>query len=337
VAEQAGKDAFRMASMEFNKAAAALLTAGIAFAVSGIVAGVLVHPEAPAKTAIAIPSQEAPAASGPAAPSGPEPIAGLLAQADVQRGQQLAQRNCGACHSFNEGGKAGVGPNLYGVVGGPHGHAEGFTYSAALKGKPGPWSYDALNEWLYRPASYAPGTRMAFAGMPNTQQRADVIAWLRTLSASPQPLPPAAPAAGAPTAAAQPAATGQAPPAAPPVAAPDLKTRLASADSARGEAYAKRMCAICHTFTQGGRAGVGPNLWAVVGAPHGHMEGFNYTAGLKGHAGPWTYAELDDWLRAPAAYAPGTRMAFVGIADAAQRADVIAWLRTLAETPVPLP
>jgi cytochrome c len=97
------------------------------------------------------------------------------------------------------------------------------------------------------------------------------------------------------------------------------------------------MCAICHTFTQGGRAGVGPNLWAVVGAPHGHMEGFSYTAGLKAHAGPWTYDALDDWLRAPAAYAPGTRMAFVGITDAAQRADVIAWLRTLADRPAALP
>ncbi len=323
-----------MASMEFNKAAAALLSAGIAFAVTGIVAGVLVHPEPPAKTAIPIPNLTAPAAPGaPAAPAGPEPIAGLLAQADVQRGQQLAQRNCAACHSFNEGGKAGVGPNLYGVVGGPHGHMEGFTYSAALKGKPGPWTYDALNEWLYRPASYAPGTRMAFAGLPNTQQRADVIAWLRTLSPNPQPLPPAA--APAPAAPAQPAAAGQAAPAAP--AVPDIKARLASADAARGEAYAKRICAVCHTFNQGGRAGVGPNLWGVVGAPHGHMEGFNYSAGLKGHPGNWTYAELDDWLRAPAAYAPGTRMVFTGIPDAQQRADVIAWLRTLAETPAPLP
>jgi cytochrome c len=143
-------------------------------------------------------------------------------------------------------------------------------------------------------------------------------------------VPAAAPSAPAPQVAA--AAASAAPP-----AAGELKARLASADPANGEAISKRMCAICHTFNQGGRAGVGPNLWAVVGAPHGHMAGFNYTAGLKGHPGPWTYADLDDWLRAPAAYAPGTRMAFAGLADPQQRADVIVWLRSLAETPAPLP
>ena len=94
----------------------------------------------------------------------------------------MAQRLCGSCHTFNEGGRSGVGPNLYGVVGASHGHVQAFNYSAAIKGKEGPWTYDQLNAWLASPRAYAPGNRMAFPGISNAQQRADVIAYLRSIS-----------------------------------------------------------------------------------------------------------------------------------------------------------
>jgi len=176
-------------SLELNKAVAAVLTAGITFMVAGIVGRMVVHPHRLEKPAIAIdvPDSDAPAA--PAAPAGPEPIEPLLANADVEAGQQLARRQCGACHTFDKGGRNGVGPNLYGVLGAPHGHIDGFNYSNALKGKEGPWNYDELNHWLFKPSAYAPGTRMAFAGLSNTQQRANVIAFLRSLADTPQPLP----------------------------------------------------------------------------------------------------------------------------------------------------
>ena len=90
-----------------------------------------------------------------------------------------------------------------------------------------------------------------------------------------------------------------------PAALPPIAPLLASADPAAGEAIAKKVCVACHTFTKGGKAGVGPNLYGVVGAPHGHMEGFNYTAGLKGKQGPWTYDELNEWLYKPSAYRAG--------------------------------
>jgi cytochrome c len=343
-----------MNSMEVNKAFAAILTAGIAFMVAGQIGQILVHPKRPHESAIRIgdpgassPGTQAPAAAPPLAPIGP-----LLANANVQNGQAIAQRLCASCHTFNQGGRSGVGPNLYGVVGAPHGHAEGFNYSNALKGKAGPWNYEEMNAWLHKPSQYAPGTRMAFAGITNDQQRADVIAYLRSISPNAPPPPPATEPAATPAAA--PAPAGAAPagaaPAAPAPAAPGTATPpgggaalpmvgplLASANAGNGEALSKRLCAVCHTFAEGGRNGVGPNLYDVVGKPHGHLAGFSYSAALKGKAGPWTYDELNRWIYRPTQYAPGSRMAFAGVNDAQQRADIIAYLRGLSPNPQPLP
>jgi cytochrome c len=329
-----------MNSLELNKAFAAVLTAGITFMLAGQIGKVLVHGERPHESAIKIGEVAAPAGAPAAAPAGPEPIAGLLANASVENGQGIVQKQCAACHTLNQGGKAGVGPNLYGVVGAPHGHMEGFNYSAVLKSKQGPWNYQELNEWLYKPSAYAPGTRMGYAGLSNTQQRADVIAYLRSISPNAPPLPPAG-AAAAPAAA--PAAAAAAAPAAAPAGpaaeaeVPPVGPLMASADPEKGGALFRRQCAVCHSANEGGKNGVGPNLYDVVGKPHGHLEGFNYSAALKGKQGPWNYEELNHWLLAPAKYAPGTRMGFVGLKDVQDRANVIAYLRSLSPNPQPLP
>ena len=179
-----------MDSMEINKGMAAVLVAGIVFFLTGLIGMHLITEERPEKVAFAIqgaPSAE-PAAAAPKQEELP-PIAPLLAKADVATGESTVKKLCSSCHTFTEGGKAGVGPNLYGVVGGPHAHMEGFNYSAGMKAKTGNWTFDELNAWLKKPSAYVKGTRMAFAGINNDQQRADVIAYLRSLSANPVPLP----------------------------------------------------------------------------------------------------------------------------------------------------
>lgn len=178
-----------MSSMEWNKIFGAVLLAGLIGMMSGFIAEVLVHPhELHAPAFMVATAETAAPAAAQAAPAGPAPIAPLLASADVAAGQ-AATKACQACHSFDKGGATKVGPNLYGVVGAPHGHVQGFAYSAAISGMSGNWDFEGLNKFLYDPKGYAPGTKMSFAGLKKDQERANVIAYLRSLSDSPVPLP----------------------------------------------------------------------------------------------------------------------------------------------------
>jgi cytochrome c len=170
-------------SLEMNKIFAAILTAGVTFGAAGLIGRLIVHPTPLKESAIQIgepaPVQAIAAVAAPAL----EPIAPLLAAANVQAGQQLAQRQCASCHSFNEGGRAGVGPNLYAIVGAKHAHAAGFNYSAAIRAMADkPWAYEELNAWLANPRAYAPGNKMTYAGLASVQSRADVIAYLRSIT-----------------------------------------------------------------------------------------------------------------------------------------------------------
>ena len=174
-----------MGSMEVNKAFAAILVAGIAFSSFGFISELLIHPVMPRQAAISVGGVEASASAAPAAaaPAALEPITPLLAAANTAKGQQIAQRQCAPCHTFNEGGRNGVGPNLYGIVGRNHAAAAGFNYSANMRAKSGePWGYEDLNAFINAPARTIQGTRMAYAGLTNAQQRADLVAYLRAVS-----------------------------------------------------------------------------------------------------------------------------------------------------------
>jgi cytochrome c len=320
-----------MDTMQVNKVFAAVLVSGIAFFVAGRIGVILVPDEKLATTHIKI---DVPQPAGAAAPAAPEPsLNTLLASSDPKAGAAVfAQAGCVACHSVGEGGKAGVGPNLWGVMGAVQGGRPGFSYSTALSGKGekgGKWDFAELNKWITKPAAYAPGTKMSFAGLPDAKKRAEVIAYLNTLEANPLPMPApdqtaaAAPAAGAPAA---------------PAGAEPLPVLLAKADPAAGQKSTLQLgCIACHSFNEGGKNGLGPNLYGVVGRPQASHEGFTYSAALKAKGGDWTFDNINTWLTKPAAYAPGTKMSFAGIADPQVRANVIAYLRTLSATPVELP
>jgi cytochrome c len=334
-----GKD-----SLLINKIMAGILTAGLVFWCANRIAAVVIPDEAPKTAAIAITGMQT--AAAPAAPAGPASIIPLLAAADVAKGMAFVQQQCSACHTLNQGGANGVGPNLYGVLGGPMFAGAGFSYSDAVKAKAkGNWNYDNMNLWLTDPSGFAPGTAMSYTGIKNTQTRADAVAYLRTLSASPLPLPTAAEVKAASTPAAAPAATtaaaGGAPgaaPAAAPAAAPSIDTMFASADITKGQALVEQQCSACHSFNKGGAAGVGPNLYGIVGAKMFSQAGFTYSAAAKAKAGgTWTADAMSDWLVDPAAFAPGTAMGYPGIKKDQTRADVIAYLNSNSASPIKLP
>ncbi|MFN8694553.1 MAG: c-type cytochrome [Holosporales bacterium] len=183
-----------MASMELNKIAAAVLIAGITILGTKIFAHYAFNPpehgDAHKGHAYKIAEGVTPAATdaAPAAAVVVPPIAPLMASASVEEGMKSAKK-CAACHSFDKGGPNKVGPNMWNVVGSKHGHTEGYSYSAALLAKPGIWDYEGLNQFLLAPKTYIPGTKMAFAGIKDDKERANLIAYLRSLSDNPVPLP----------------------------------------------------------------------------------------------------------------------------------------------------
>ena len=115
-----------------------------------------------------------------------------------------------------------------------------------------------------------------------------------------------------------------------------IEKLLQTASVEKGEAAAKK-CGACHTFEKNGPNRVGPNLYGIVGDKKGEGRGFNFSAAMKAKGGTWSYEDLNQFINNPKGFIPGTAMGFAGIQKDSERADVIDYLHTLADSPVPLP
>lgn len=208
-----------MDSFELSKIAGGVLAALLVIFLPKTFLDIAKHGHGPITGGFTLPAPEAGGAGteggGAAAPAAFDPaqVLSALAAANPENGA-ASFKKCLSCHSAEKGAASKSGPNLWGVIGRPHGSLADFKgYSEAMKSKGGDWTYTDLIAFLHKPKEFVPGTKMIFAGVADTGDLADLVVYIRTLSDNPPPLPE--PAAAAP----QPAA-GAETPAAPETPAP---------------------------------------------------------------------------------------------------------------------
>ena len=197
-----------MSDLRANKIMGAVLATGLVILGLQQVSSMLFHAEAPEKPGYAIAIQEE--AEGGAVAEVPPDWGTVLPAADVAAGK-TAFGKCVSCHTDGPGGANMTGPNLYGIIGRKPGGHPGFAYSPAMVdyGAANPaWTYQNLSDFLQAPQQHIKGTKMTFVGLKKVEDRVNVVAYLRTMAASPAPIPAPNPAAAAPAAGAETATTG---------------------------------------------------------------------------------------------------------------------------------
>jgi cytochrome c len=177
-----------MESVNVNRVSLSALGAVLFVMLLVAFSNLVISPRTPAVPGFALPTgaATAPAAAPKEAPEVPLPA--LLAKADAKKGEQDA-KVCQTCHNFEKGAGPKIGPPLFGVVGRPIASVAGFAYSDSLKGVGGNWTFEMINKMITDPKSVASGTKMTFPGEKSPERRADILAYLQTLSESPVPFP----------------------------------------------------------------------------------------------------------------------------------------------------
>ena len=184
-----GDIAIHMDGFELNKIAGAVLTAMLVIASGKTVIDIALHKHKPEKAGWALPITEVKAkAAEPEVPFEAKAVLALLPKASAENGRDVFKK-CLACHTPDKGGRNLVGPNLWGVVGRKIAQVPGFNYSDGMKSHPGEWTWGELAKYLHSPAQTVPGNRMQFPGVKDNADLADLLAYVRTLSDTPPPLP----------------------------------------------------------------------------------------------------------------------------------------------------
>ncbi len=213
------------------------------------------------------------------------------AAGDPAKGEKLAKK-CKACHTLEAGGKNRLGPNLYNILNKPAGQVDGYKYSDAMMSSGVVWDGATFMDFVARPKKVIKGTKMSYPGLKKATQRADLLAYFETLSSSDGEL-----------------------------------TLVGNVQG--GKEAAEKHCVVCHSFEKGGKVVYGPNLFDIVGKPAAAIEGYDYSDALKNAGLTWTDKNLVGFLANPEQFVQGTKARFPGLKTAQQKADILAYMKTL--------
>ena len=179
-----------MDSFEINKIIAAVLLIALLVIGIGKISDIAFHVDKPDKSAYKVDIQESSQISNSTAEKIEEKvdISSLLALGDISHGEKVFKK-CSACHMIAADGKNKIGPNLWGVIGRTAGAIDGYSYSKAMTAYAKEWTFEEMNSYLIKPQAYIKGTKMAFAGLRKEKDRASVILYMNSKSASPKAIP----------------------------------------------------------------------------------------------------------------------------------------------------
>lgn len=171
-----------MSSFEINKILAAILISLLGAMSTILIGGMLVNPAPLEKNTYIIEVDDTSTTQTGPSEKALDPITPLLGSASIEEGQKLTKKLCSQCHTFEKGGAHKTGPNLFGILNGTFAHIADFAYSRVFKDKQGKenWDVEKMNLYLYKPRDYMKGTKMAFAGIKKAEDRAHVIAYLKS-------------------------------------------------------------------------------------------------------------------------------------------------------------